>query len=87
MRKEAGTFISAPIASISLARLRGFGRLRRRFRRLDLISPARASHEPLVVKTFSVKLLFLLNLDIGKRPNPRRRVKALTILSSTYDQQ
>ncbi len=31
------------------------------------------------MKTFSVKLLFLLDLEVEKQPNPRRRVNSLIV--------
>ena len=50
--------------------------LYRRFRRRNCTYAALRLPHCLVVKTFSVKLLFSLDLEVEERPNPRRRARA-----------
>ncbi len=53
--------------------------LYRRLRRRNRTRPVLPSSNRLVVKTFLVKLLFLLDLEAAKQPNPRRRVSELDV--------
>ena len=59
--------------SLYFVRARTF--LYRHHRRRNRTRPVLPSSNRLVVKTFLVKLLFSLDLEAGKQPNPRRRVR------------